>query len=208
MPQERKILCSWKELANYVGKSVRTLQRYECRLGFPIRRPDGKNRSSVMALVAEVDLWLRSNSRKDSPDRAPRPEQEQKQKILNSWSEIAEYVSRGVRTVQRYGSSLGFPVHHATGRNRRAVIAFTEEIDAWLVSNCRGKVSPASRRLGLSSVRQQARQSREHAMRLRQDVKRQQSEMRNVMRRLDRMRAKLAQEGSTSQQSPTQLKAS
>jgi hypothetical protein len=53
-----KYLCSWKEIANYMGKGVRTVQRYEAQFGLPIRRPAGKSRASVVATRAEIDAWV------------------------------------------------------------------------------------------------------------------------------------------------------
>lgn len=54
------------------------------------------------------------------------------QRVLNSWKEIAHYVGRGVRTVQRWERDLGFPVRRPRSHQRSAVIAFPDEIDAWL----------------------------------------------------------------------------
>jgi hypothetical protein len=56
---ERKILNSWKEIAGYLGRGVRTIQRYEVEHGFPVRRIEGKNRTAVMAFADEIDAWLR-----------------------------------------------------------------------------------------------------------------------------------------------------
>lgn len=53
-----RVLHSWKEIATYMGRGVRTIQRYESKLGFPIRRPAGTPRSAVLAFSAEIDLWL------------------------------------------------------------------------------------------------------------------------------------------------------
>src|SRR5205814_5306580 len=53
------VLNSWKEIAQYVGRGVRTVQRWES-LGLPARRPHGKSRSSVVAMTDELDAWLRS----------------------------------------------------------------------------------------------------------------------------------------------------
>ena len=53
------ILNSWKEIAQYVGRGVRTLQRWERELGFPVRRPRSHQRSAVIAFPAEVDAWLK-----------------------------------------------------------------------------------------------------------------------------------------------------
>ena len=53
-----KFLCGWKEIANYLGKGVRTVQRYERELGFPVRRPAGKSHAGVIATRGEVDAWV------------------------------------------------------------------------------------------------------------------------------------------------------
>jgi len=57
---ERKVLHSWKEIASYMGLSVRTLQRYEQYLGLPIRRFGGVARSSVTAFTDELDYWMQT----------------------------------------------------------------------------------------------------------------------------------------------------
>ena len=54
----RCVLHSWKEISNYTGRGVRTIQRYEVQLGFPIHRPAGSPRSAVLAFSDEVDAWL------------------------------------------------------------------------------------------------------------------------------------------------------
>ena len=52
--------------------------------------------------------------------------------ILNSWKEIANYLGRGVRTVQRWERDLGLPIHRPKGQDRSAVLAFPEELNAWM----------------------------------------------------------------------------
>jgi len=54
--------------------------------------------------------------------------------IINGWKEIAQYVGRGVRTVQRWERDLRFLVHRPKGKDRSAVVAFAEELDTWLHS--------------------------------------------------------------------------
>ena len=69
---DKDFLNSWKEVAQYVGRSERTIQRWERDLGFPVHRPAGKLRSSVIALAAEIDEWIkraptaRSQSKQDA----------------------------------------------------------------------------------------------------------------------------------------------
>ncbi len=57
---ERRILNSWKEIANYLGRGVRTVQRWEAQLGLPVHRPAGKDHSAVLAFSSELDQWLDS----------------------------------------------------------------------------------------------------------------------------------------------------
>jgi len=52
---------------------------------------------------------------------------------LKSWRQIASYLNRGVRTVQRWNLYAGLPVHRV-GPARTPVVAFRSEIDAWLHS--------------------------------------------------------------------------
>ena len=52
------MLNSWKEVATYLGRGVRTVQRWEQELGLPVRRPRGKTRSAVIAFRTELDQWL------------------------------------------------------------------------------------------------------------------------------------------------------
>lgn len=52
--------------------------------------------------------------------------------VLNSWKEIAVYLGRGVRTVQRWERESALPVHRPKGKDRSAVLAIREELDQWL----------------------------------------------------------------------------
>jgi hypothetical protein len=58
-PNGQRVLHSWKEIANHMGRGVRTVQRYELALRLPVRRPAGKERSAVLAFTDELDEWLR-----------------------------------------------------------------------------------------------------------------------------------------------------
>ncbi len=53
---EEAYLTSWNEIATYMGKSVRTVQRWERELGLPVRR--GIEQYSVVAVRSELDAWL------------------------------------------------------------------------------------------------------------------------------------------------------
>lgn len=51
---------------------------------------------------------------------------------LDSWKEIATYLKRDVRTVQRWEELQGLPVHRHSNRKTGSVYAFENEIDSWL----------------------------------------------------------------------------
>lgn len=61
-PRHSAVLNSWKEIASYLGRGVRTVQRWEQELGLPVHRPKGKDRSAVLAFREELDQWLRSTA--------------------------------------------------------------------------------------------------------------------------------------------------
>jgi len=52
------LLNGWKEIASHVQRGVRTVQRWERELGFPVRRLGNRARAPVLAASEEVDQWL------------------------------------------------------------------------------------------------------------------------------------------------------
>lgn len=52
------VLTSWKEIARYMGKGVRTVQRWEQDFGLPVRRPLGSDKKAVLARPRDLDMWL------------------------------------------------------------------------------------------------------------------------------------------------------
>ena len=55
---ETKVLQGWKEIARYMNRGVRTVQRWEAMFGLPVHRPAGRPRSAVLARIEEVEDWL------------------------------------------------------------------------------------------------------------------------------------------------------
>lgn len=53
---------------------------------------------------------------------------------LDSWKEIAQFLGRGERTVKRWETERGLPVHRVPGSGRSAVFAYTHELNGWLRS--------------------------------------------------------------------------
>jgi hypothetical protein len=67
----QKLLTSWKEIAQYAGKGVRTIQRWEVEFGFPIRRAKANGHRSIIAIPEEINTWVRSQTgtRQDELER-------------------------------------------------------------------------------------------------------------------------------------------
>ena len=55
---------------------------------------------------------------------------------LDSWKEIAAYLKREVRTVQRWEAKEGLPVHRHQHDTQVTVYAFPSELDRWLARRC------------------------------------------------------------------------
>lgn len=67
--------------------------------------------------------------------------------VLTSWKDIARYMGKGVRTVQRWEQDFGLPVRRPLGSNKKAVLARPRELDAWVAFRCGSRAEQSS--LGL-----------------------------------------------------------
>jgi predicted DNA-binding transcriptional regulator AlpA len=84
-----QFLSGWKEIANYLGKGVRTVQRYERELGFPVRRPAGKSHAAVIATKAEIDAWVAASPIREE-FQLPRTQTNSQKAALNDIKERME----------------------------------------------------------------------------------------------------------------------
>src|SRR5512140_2466716 len=57
---EGRIFSSWKEIAAFLGKGVRTVQRWERTMGLPVRRPNGVASNVVVASESDLRRWMHS----------------------------------------------------------------------------------------------------------------------------------------------------
>src|SRR5436309_4727981 len=67
-PLPDKKLVSWKEIAAYLGREVRTVQRWENTEGLPVHRHEHLRKSTVYAYASELDEWFRKRQPKDDPE--------------------------------------------------------------------------------------------------------------------------------------------
>lgn len=60
--QPDEVFRSWKEIASYLGRSVRTVQRWEKEHGLPVHRVSLAQRGAIYASRIELDDWWASRS--------------------------------------------------------------------------------------------------------------------------------------------------
>ena len=59
-PRKTDFLMSWKEIAFYIGRGTRTLQRWQREYAFPVRKTHPGAKSTVLAVQGEIDDWVKS----------------------------------------------------------------------------------------------------------------------------------------------------
>jgi phage terminase Nu1 subunit (DNA packaging protein) len=62
-----RVFTSWKDIASFFGKGVRTVQRWERKFGLPISRPTAA-KNVVLATESELREWIRRSSSQLSGD--------------------------------------------------------------------------------------------------------------------------------------------
>ncbi len=101
----RNGLSSWKEVASYLGVSVRTAQHWEAQRGLPVRRLAGE-KGRVWAEPEELDRWRQNNVERPRWWTSPR--------FLGLWAAAATAVLLVAGAVwllsTRHGPPAGF--HH------------------------------------------------------------------------------------------------
>ncbi len=60
--KKENILTSWKEIAAYLDRDVRTCVRWEQRYGLPVHRLDRDSKGKVFAYRDQIDAWMASRA--------------------------------------------------------------------------------------------------------------------------------------------------
>jgi TolB-like protein/Tfp pilus assembly protein PilF len=68
-------LDSWKEIAVYLNRDVRTVQRWEKTEALPVHRHVHEKLGTVYAYKSEIEAWRNSRQLDDAPDAEPQPEE-------------------------------------------------------------------------------------------------------------------------------------
>lgn len=81
---------------------------------------------AITASTNERPMAAKSPIAASSPSRLQTPGE-----CLSSWKEIASYLKRTVRTVQRWERDEGLPIHRHKHRRANSVYAHRSELDNW-----------------------------------------------------------------------------
>lgn len=66
----------------------------------------------------------------------PRPRALESGERLEGWKQIAAYLKRDVRTIQRWERAEGFPVRRQMHRKLGSVLAYKDELNRWVEQRC------------------------------------------------------------------------
>jgi phage terminase Nu1 subunit (DNA packaging protein) len=108
-----RVFTSWKEIASFFGKGVRTVQRWEQKFGLPISRPTAA-KNVVIATESELRDWIRRSSAQISDDHTCDVIEDNNHRNDSNLAEIALRLKR---------------LEEHTARLSRVVAAFSERIE-------------------------------------------------------------------------------
>src|SRR5438045_9081628 len=60
------VLTSWQEIAQYMDRGVRTLQRWERKLQLPVHRISQGKKAPVYAVVSELKFWMLTSTERNT----------------------------------------------------------------------------------------------------------------------------------------------
>ena len=180
-----EMLSGWKDIANYMGKGVRTVQRYGRALSLPVRRVSGHPRGAVIATKSDLDSWIRSSAtEQESINRS--------QKALNAAQE-SRNVDQDSRNVNQDSRNVDQDAFNEEAR--RVADYLVSEIAKGL----RGRTELQAQMTELrKELRMSASEIREDLLRLRQQInemRQRQDAMASVIKDYSKARALLSTRG-------------
>jgi TolB-like protein/lipoprotein NlpI len=123
-PLPEKKLVSWKEIAAYLGREVRTVQRWEKTEDLPVRRHEHTKKSTVYAYPSELDDWVKKRQPVDDPEAdaafVPEPDVDApaEDEIVDNVSQGA--VGKGANEIDRPAPHE--PEKHAPSTGKRLIL--------------------------------------------------------------------------------------
>ena len=119
-----ELLNSWKEIAAYTGRGIRTLQRWDRDLHFPVHHPHEAHCGVVSAFKDEIDLWFRTRHGEHSANSIHQDNYEARRLLLKNTQILKARASRMAECLDQLKSeidralSLSTDVHAACEASR------------------------------------------------------------------------------------------
>jgi hypothetical protein len=135
-----RVLTSWKDIANYMGKGVRTVQRWEQDFGLPVRRPFGSGKKAVLARPGDLDSWIALRCRSRAEDREGIPGAAVELCLLSS-------LAAEIKTAQALRAA-----NHTTRAELQAELAALQQTLAAICRDCSPQTSARNARDGKQAL--------------------------------------------------------
>ncbi len=100
---QRQKLQSWKEIAAFLGKDVRTARRWNAERGLPVHRVPGGKGASVFAYIDELEAWFHERPSEEpsgTPDSEPSFAPDAGAAPADGQADLATLSSRGAPPLQ------------------------------------------------------------------------------------------------------------
>ena len=133
-------LDGWEEIASFLGRGIRTVQRWEKEASLPVRRLFKQRHSHVYACRQDLVHWVEGHE--EQPFLLSYLQSEAKPKgdpvvsashdVLAGWKDVAAFLGRSVRTAQRWEKKMGLPVRRLKSEARSIPYALRSELAVWL----------------------------------------------------------------------------
>ena len=131
-------LDGWVEIAAFLSRGLRTVQRWEKEAALPVHRLFKQRRSLVYAYRRELTQW--ATWREEPPalvlnltsEPQPQGDFSGRRDVLMGWKEVAASLDRSVSTVQRWERDVGLPVRRLKSKGRGIPYVLRSEIATWL----------------------------------------------------------------------------
>src|SRR5437588_633610 len=114
------VLGSWKEIASFLGKGVRTVQRWERDLSLPIHRPPGRGQGVVIAFPVELSDWAKRQYRGGNGAGFRRDELDHMHQLRSAMVDSTAKLQANAQKLATNTSKIVASLHELEGKQKRA----------------------------------------------------------------------------------------
>jgi hypothetical protein len=125
-------LDSWKSIASYLKRDVRTVIRWEQSRGLPVRRLPGEARSTVYAYTSEIDAWL--GGQQEQPGAVDGEQARASVPRLGVWTSLRGgplFAAIGAAAAVLLVAALGYRYRQAHAAQPATATFTADSVQAW-----------------------------------------------------------------------------